>query len=160
MSTIRTTMVWANHGPSFHLIAVHNKKVKQNKIRNLISHRRGIVDEEFRRSTGSKTGIGQQIRILPGDLEQFLVLVGKVGVAVLKSAQSLEIPSDISEGYKELGRRICAALMSFRLGHAGVDYTLKKYTDPQGIGEYWTRLAAKLDRELAERIGSILKPID
>lgn len=52
--------------------------------------------------------------------------------------------------YKEAGRRLKAALISYRLGRAGVDRTLKQIPDDPGEG--WAELAQELDRRMAEQV--------
>jgi hypothetical protein len=44
--------------------------------------------------------------------------------------------------YNEAGRRLKAALISYQLGRAGVDYTLKQV--PEDVGDDWAELAGSL----------------
>ena len=53
--------------------------------------------------------------------------------------------------YNEAGRRLKAALISYQLGKAGVDSTLKKM--PEDAGEGWANVAEQLLRDLAEQVG-------
>jgi hypothetical protein len=50
----------------------------------------------------------------------------------------------------ELARRLCAALVSKRLG-IGMDYALKNYVKNAGENEYWLELADRIEREFAEQ---------
>jgi hypothetical protein len=59
------------------------------------------------------------------------------------------------QAYKEAGRRLKAALISYQLGRTGVDRTLKEV--PEDPGEGWTELAQHLLTEMALNIG---KPFD
>ena len=56
--------------------------------------------------------------------------------------------------YNEAGRRIKAALVSYQLGRAGVDRTLKEV--PEDVGEDWAELAKKLLVEMNDRLGKRL----
>ena len=49
---------------------------------------------------------------------------------------------DTKHAYNEAGRRIKAALVSYRLGRAGVDYTLKQM--PDIADPFWCELAQQL----------------
>jgi len=60
--------------------------------------------------------------------------------------------------YKEAGRRLKAAIISYRLGRAGVDRTLKE--TPAGPGEGWAELAEQLDRAMAIKVGKLFNPAD
>jgi hypothetical protein len=51
----------------------------------------------------------------------------------------------------ELARRLCAALLSKRLG-IGMDYALKHYVTNAGENEYWLELADRVEREVVEHI--------
>jgi hypothetical protein len=57
---------------------------------------------------------------------------------------------DTKHPYNEAGRRIKAALVSYRLGRAGVDYTLKQM--PDIIDPFWCELAEHLLTGMAETI--------
>jgi hypothetical protein len=57
---------------------------------------------------------------------------------------------DTKHAYNEAGRRIKAALISYRLGRAGVDYTLKQM--PDVIDPFWCELAQHLLTGTAETI--------
>lgn len=58
--------------------------------------------------------------------------------------------------YREAGRRLKAAIISYRLGRAGVDRTLKELPDDPGDG--WAELAEQLDRALAAQVGKLFDP--
>ena len=58
--------------------------------------------------------------------------------------------------YREAGRRLKAAFVSYRLGRASVDRTLKRV--PYNPGEGWEKLAEDLDRQLAEETAELLDP--
>ncbi len=55
-------------------------------------------------------------------------------------------PSSRSNPYDELGRRLEAAVISFRL-NIGLEYALRRYV-PEQAGPYWAALAEALMREL------------
>ena len=52
--------------------------------------------------------------------------------------------------YNEAGRRLKAALVSYSVGRAGVDYTLKQ--TPEDAGDDWAELAESLLRGMLEGI--------
>jgi hypothetical protein len=54
------------------------------KARNIVVHRAGIVDGQFRRDTGSNLPVGA--KITSADFDSVLILVGHTGVAIAKSA--------------------------------------------------------------------------
>jgi hypothetical protein len=56
--------------------------------------------------------------------------------------------------YNEAGRRIKAALISYSLGLAGVDSTLKRI--PEDPGEGWAEVAEQLLREMTNELGNEL----
>ena len=47
------------------------------KIRNMIVHRAGIVDEQFRKETGIDVAVGSRFRVTPAELDGFAILVEK-----------------------------------------------------------------------------------
>jgi hypothetical protein len=51
----------------------------------------------------------------------------------------------------ELARRLCAAVMSQRLG-MGMDYALKNHVKDAGDDPYWLTLADRVGREVAEKL--------
>jgi hypothetical protein len=59
--------------------------------------------------------------------------------------------------HNEAGRRLKAALVSYRVGRAGVDQTLKE--SPEDAGEDWAELAEELLREMDDQIASRVVPI-
>jgi hypothetical protein len=60
--------------------------------------------------------------------------------------------------YRELGRRLLAAVMSYRLGLKSVDYTLKNYIAAEEIDPSWSKLGEELDRTVAESSGHAVVP--
>jgi hypothetical protein len=50
--------------------------------------------------------------------------------------------------YNEAARRLKAALISYQLGRAGVDYTLKQV--PDDVGDDWAELAQSLLQGMVE----------
>lgn len=54
--------------------------------------------------------------------------------------------------YNELGRRLLAAVVSYRLGYAGVDHVLKNEI-PATVNSYWADLGRDLDRAAADALG-------
>lgn len=75
---------------------------------------------------------------------------GPTGFAPARSASVEERIIMSDHPYKEAGRRLKAALISYRLGRAGVDRTLKQIPDDPGEG--WAELAQELDRRMAEQV--------
>jgi hypothetical protein len=67
------------------------------------------------------------------------------------------MPEEIMDQRSELARRLCAALMSKRLG-IGMDYALKKYAKDAGESEYWLDLAGRVEREFVEYISAAIDP--
>jgi hypothetical protein len=60
---------------------------KLYKLRNIIVHRAGVVDELFRRDTGSAVPVGERIRVKPADLDQYMRLVADLGLSVGRAAE-------------------------------------------------------------------------
>lgn len=60
--------------------------------------------------------------------------------------------------FSEAGRRLKAAVISYRLGRAGVDSTLKKIPDDPGPG--WAELAEQILRDMSEQLAKSLIPPD
>jgi hypothetical protein len=58
------------------------------KIRNLIVHRAGVVDELFLRSTGLSMELGTKLKVVPQQLEEFILLVARVGSEILVAASA------------------------------------------------------------------------
>jgi hypothetical protein len=58
--------------------------------------------------------------------------------------------------YSEAGRRLKAAMISYRIGRVGVDSTLKEISDDPGPG--WSELAEVLDHEMTDQIEARLRP--
>jgi hypothetical protein len=59
------------------------------KARNVIVHRASVVDEQFRRDTGTTMEIGSKFRVTAAEFEKFLIMVGEAGIALLKTASAL-----------------------------------------------------------------------
>lgn len=57
--------------------------------RNLIVHRRAIVDSQYLLNTGDAIEIGQELKISPSYLEASLIEVRDVGMEILKSSAAL-----------------------------------------------------------------------
>jgi hypothetical protein len=65
--------------------------------------------------------------------------------------------SDMADDpYNELGRRLLAAVISYRMGYAVVDRTLK--TIPETVHSSWAQLGQDLDRAMAESVGQAIAP--
>ncbi len=60
--------------------------------------------------------------------------------------------------YIELGRRLLAAVMSYRLGLKSVDSTLRHHIGAQDIDPSWASLGRELDRAVANAIGRAVVP--
>ncbi len=59
--------------------------------------------------------------------------------------------------YNEAGRRLKAAVMSYTVGRAGVDYTLKQI--PENVGDAWAEIAQSLvEATIGVRPLSSVKP--
>ncbi len=58
--------------------------------------------------------------------------------------------------FNEAGRRLYAALISYQMGHSGVDSTLKNM--PDTVDASWSELAERLSRDLAEQIATNVVP--
>ena len=64
---------------------------------------------------------------------------------------------EVDRKFNEAGRRLKAALISYQLGKAGVDSTLKKMPDDPGAG--WAELAEHLLREMADHAARTFNPV-
>jgi hypothetical protein len=51
------------------------------------------------------------------------------------------------KGFREAGRRLKAAIISYQMGYKGVDSTLKQV--PEDPGDSWTEMAEHILRSLA-----------
>jgi hypothetical protein len=60
--------------------------------------------------------------------------------------------------YREAGRRLMAALVSYHLGRAGVDRTLKE--TPEDLGEGWAEVAQHLLTQMLLNINQPFTPPD
>jgi hypothetical protein len=58
--------------------------------------------------------------------------------------------------FNEAGRRLYAALISYQMGHSGVDSTLKNMPDTVDIS--WSELAERLSRDIAAQIATNVVP--
>ncbi len=58
---------------------------------------------------------------------------------------------------RELGRRLLAALLSYRYGNIGMDYTLKRYV-PEQIDPSWGELAWDLLMAIANQASARSNP--
>jgi hypothetical protein len=56
---------------------------KLNQQRNLILHRRSVVDRKYLDKTGESIPLGTLLTIDPGELERYLVIVRRTGIALL-----------------------------------------------------------------------------
>jgi len=135
-----------------------------SRYRNLIAHRHGIVDEEFRRTTSSNATVGGVLQVTPEELESFVVSAGRAGLALLNAATTLlkqdsakDTEALIRMGYDQLGQRLVAAVISHRLGLRSVDYALKTYVQER-VNNRWIQLAADLDAEISEGLGKSDSP--
>jgi len=63
----------------------HEELWKLYQRRNLILHRRGIVDELYLRNTGDDLPVGSELTISPERFENDLLFVVKIGLAMLSS---------------------------------------------------------------------------
>jgi hypothetical protein len=60
--------------------------------------------------------------------------------------------SDDASAYNELGRRLLAAVVSYQLGYAGVDSTLKK--TPREVEPWWSNLGQYLAVVISQKLVS------
>jgi hypothetical protein len=58
--------------------------------------------------------------------------------------------------FNEAGRRLYAALISYQMGHSGVDSTLKNM--PATVDAFWSDLAERLSRDIAAQIATNIVP--
>lgn len=57
-----------------------------NQRRNLIVHRRAIVDEQYLANTGESLQAGQEIVITPQDLDRYLSVTRDAGIELIRAA--------------------------------------------------------------------------
>jgi hypothetical protein len=57
-----------------------------NKRRNLIVHRRSIVDIQYKNSTSDSLNVGDELYIKPDDLDRYLAVVRDAGKELIDSA--------------------------------------------------------------------------
>ncbi len=62
---------------------------KLYKARNVIVHRAGIVDEQFKKDTGSALAVGSSFRVTPEEFNKSLVLIGRTGVVISRGVLQL-----------------------------------------------------------------------
>jgi hypothetical protein len=62
--------------------------------------------------------------------------------------RGLDVKTRKLHRYNEAGRRLKAALVSYSMGRAGVDYTLRQ--TPEDAGDGWAELAESLLRGMLE----------
>lgn len=61
------------------------------------------------------------------------------------------------KSYPTLGQRVLAAVMSYQLGHVGVDHVLKEYYSDGPANSWWEEKGKELQRELVAAIGQSLQ---
>jgi len=64
---------------------------KLNQRRNLILHRRSVVDEMYTRNTGDTLPSGAELIVLPRQLEDDLLLVFRIGALMLNSLPTYSV---------------------------------------------------------------------
>jgi len=62
---------------------------KLNQRRNLILHRRSIVDESYLRNTGDTLTLGEELKVSPNQFEKDLSLILRIGCAMLEGLASV-----------------------------------------------------------------------
>ena len=55
-----------------------------------------------------------------------------------------------AKSFPSAGRRLAAALISYQIGHAGVDRVLKQYGDKK-VNPWWEKKAQALIREMLQK---------
>jgi hypothetical protein len=55
-----------------------------------------------------------------------------------------------AKSFPSAGRRLAAALISYQIGHAGVDRVLKQQSDKK-INQWWEKRAQELIREMLDK---------
>jgi len=65
-----------------------------------------------------------------------------------------------NEQYRELARRIMAALISYRLNLSSVDRTLNDYVGDKNVGASWLKFAEDLDSRVSKELGRLPKPAE
>jgi hypothetical protein len=55
-----------------------------------------------------------------------------------------------AQSFPSAGRRLAAALISYQIGHSGVDRVLKQYSDKK-VDPWWEKKAQELLREMNNR---------
>lgn len=58
------------------------------KVRNVIVHRGGVVDEQFLRDAGAGLAVGDKFWVGPNEFESFLILAAGVGAELLNAASA------------------------------------------------------------------------
>jgi hypothetical protein len=62
-----------------------------------------------------------------------------------------------AKSFPSLGERVAAAIMSYNLGHSGVDRVLKQ-TAHVKVSEWWEQKARELQRESMENLDKKVQP--
>ncbi len=75
--------------PNLHVLLKSRVLYYLCKKRHLFVHRRGIVDPKFLKETECKTGVGDQLFVMPEELEDEIRFVWSVGAALYSSIVSL-----------------------------------------------------------------------
>jgi hypothetical protein len=65
-----------------------------------------------------------------------------------------------NEQYRELARRIMAALISYRMNLSSVDRALKDYVGDNNVGVSWLKFAEDLDNRVSSELGRSPKPAE
>lgn len=68
---------------SLRTVLCHDKLWRFSQDRNLIVHRRGLIDRQYVAQTGSDCGLGTRLRIRPRLFEEYLTYVQLVGIEML-----------------------------------------------------------------------------
>lgn len=64
-------------------------------------------------------------------------------------AEQSKVEADVIPWELELGRRLCAAYISYQLG-ISIGYAYKTHTSPETIGPYWRALASAVTADITE----------
>ncbi len=89
LQLVRDTLsVVCPHDAALHEALAHPALWQLSNDRHLIVHRSGVVDEKYRRQTGSQVPIGERIIVLPADLRAAAERVSSSGAIVLGAVSS------------------------------------------------------------------------
>jgi hypothetical protein len=61
-----------------------------------------------------------------------------------------------AKSFPSIGERVAAAVISYNLGHAGVDRALKQYSDIK-VSDWWEEKGRQLQREAAEMLDAYVE---